>query len=105
MHTRDFSTAQCVVYALRPDKTKVPVDWNTLSSYLAGSEVSQITHIYACNIECFSSAYILMKSTVEPPYYGHHWDPTKRPLLEVSFVRVVSQATPPISGTHQDLHH
>ena len=50
MHTRDFSTAQCVVYASRPDKAKVAVDWNTLSSYLAGSEVNQITYMYTRTI-------------------------------------------------------
>ena len=42
MHTRDLSTAQCLVYALRSDKaTKVAIDWTTLTSYLAGSEVNQ----------------------------------------------------------------
>ena len=39
MNTRDLSTAQCVVYALRSDNAKVAVDWTTLTSYLAGSEV------------------------------------------------------------------
>lgn len=42
MHTRDLSSAQCVAYVMRPNNAKVAVDWNTGSSFLAGSEVHLI---------------------------------------------------------------
>ena len=68
MHTRDFSTAQCVVYALRPDKAKVPVDWNTLSSYLAGSEVTLTTYTHVLVCMLYPSANSLLVRTG----YIHH---------------------------------
>ena len=59
MHTRDLSTAQCVIYALRPDKAKVPVDWDTHSSYLAGSEVNQS---YTPCIHVLVACYLIVPS-------------------------------------------
>ena len=46
MHTRDISTSQCVAYVVRADKAKVPVDWNTSVSVLAGSEVHVHVFVY-----------------------------------------------------------
>ena len=38
---------------MRPDKAKVAVDWNTGSSFLAGSEVRCRVHIHRLNIDCY----------------------------------------------------
>ena len=52
MHTRDLSTAQCVVYVLRSEKAaKLPVDWTTQTSYLAGSEVKIYTYVYVVSVQ------------------------------------------------------